>query len=57
MHLTRGSVAVEDKDQQKQRAGRKGGKQGQGGEGIDTPSVSVSWLRQAPRTCQPEHNT
>jgi len=42
MHLTRGSVEVENEGQRKQRAGRGGGEGGEEGGGIDTPSVSVN---------------
>ena len=43
MHLTRGSVVVpvEDENQGKQWAVR-AGERGEGGEEIDTPSVSVN---------------
>jgi hypothetical protein len=42
MHLTQGSVAVEDEGHCKQQAGRGAGEGEQGGAGIDTPSVSVN---------------
>jgi hypothetical protein len=45
MRLTRGSVeklAMEDEGQGKQWAGRGPGEGEEGGEGIDTPSVSVN---------------
>ena len=42
MHLTRGSVAVENEAQGKQCSGRGAGEGEEGGEGIDTPSVSVN---------------
>jgi hypothetical protein len=42
MHLTRGSVAVEDKGQGKQWAGREAGEGEEGGVVTDTPSVSAN---------------
>lgn len=42
MHLTRGSVAVENKGHCIQWAVQGAGKGEEGGEGIDTPSVSVN---------------
>jgi hypothetical protein len=57
MHLTRGSVAVENEGQRIQWAGQGAGEEEEGEEGIDTPSVSVNWPRQALRRCQPERNT
>lgn len=42
MRLTRGRVAVEDKGQGKQWAGRGAGQGEEGAVGIDTPSASVN---------------
>ena len=42
MHLTRGSVAVENEGQGIQWAGQWAVEEEEGGEGVDTPSVSVN---------------